>query len=134
MELLNLVGELESDLIDGGWGNDTLDGLGNTLYDFAQQDTLVGGAGADLFVLGDYWSNSVYYLDPIEYPDTDSFATITDFNYLEGDRLQVMGSLADYSVEYTFDIFGTYSSEIYYQNDLIAKVDNVYATSIYEFI
>lgn len=88
-----------SDRIDGGGGNDVLVGGGvDFSFDFStdQLDTLTGGAGEDTFVLGD--SSGAYYEDnsPL---GRGSFATITDFNFLQRDAIQVFGSRADYSLE-----------------------------------
>jgi hypothetical protein len=55
----------------------------------------------------------------------DDYATITDFNYLEGDKFQVYGSSADYSLG-TSNWSGSDALDtgIYYQGNLIAVVQD----------
>jgi Ca2+-binding RTX toxin-like protein len=99
----SLEGGLGYDIFYGGAGNDTLKGglysdslLGGTGNDFLYGivgglnfDTLTGGEGADTFVLQE---------EP-EYYTEIPYATITDFNRSEGDKIQVFGNLGDYSLE-----------------------------------
>ncbi|HHP7229793.1 MAG TPA: calcium-binding protein, partial [Xenococcaceae cyanobacterium] len=116
-----LDGDFGNDRLDGGFGNDTLiGGFGNdTLVGIntfvvnpgsGEFDTITGGEGADLFILGD--SFEAYYLG-------DGFATITDFDFLEGDKFQVFGTESDYSIT---ELDG--GAEILYQGDKIAFVSN----------
>jgi Ca2+-binding RTX toxin-like protein len=105
----SLYGERDSDQLYGGAGDDYINGGGYS-YDSYEYDTLSGGAGADTFVLGDWYS--AYY-------QGSGYATVTDFNWAEGDKFQVHGSLSDYSVS----AYGN-SIDIYYKNDLIAYVSN----------
>lgn len=83
-----LNGGAGNDLLDGEAGNDTLDGFGAA--GGVQVDELTGGAGADLFVLGDTGSGA-YYVGNGE-------ATITDFSAVAGDEIQLAGSSSDYSL------------------------------------
>lgn len=108
----NLYGWNGSDTLLGYDGDDILYGEnGNdVLYGEYGYDTLSGGAGADTFVLGD--SVEVY-------DQGASYDVITDFNYVEGDKFEIMGSNSNYSLDY----YGS-STEIYYGSDLIAVVEN----------
>lgn len=65
-----LVGEAGNDTLDGGAGDDFLNGGSGS-------DTLTGGAGADKFV----------FSSPF-----DGIDSITDFTYLEGDKIEVSAS------------------------------------------
>ncbi|MFB8792147.1 MAG: calcium-binding protein [Potamolinea sp.] len=111
-------GEPGNDLLDGGEGNDVLYGYGRG----TEYDTLTGGGGADKFVLGQETNSSVngyaYYLGL-------GYATITDFNWQEGDKIQAFGSINDYSLG-TGNWSGNSDLDtgIYYQGDLIAVVQD----------
>jgi Ca2+-binding RTX toxin-like protein len=108
-----LYGGSGTDELSGGAGNDYLIGYGGGTEPEFDFDYLQGGTGADTFVLGESF---VFYTSPV----TDEFATITDFSRAEGDKLQVFGSISDYSLE-------EYSAGVYvnYQGNLIAAVQNV---------
>ncbi|HEY9771298.1 MAG TPA: hypothetical protein V6C71_22845, partial [Coleofasciculaceae cyanobacterium] len=69
-----------------------------------------GGAGADTFVLGD--AMGAFY-------QGSGYATITDLNWTEGDKIQAYGSTSDY----TLTSFGN-GIDINYQGDLIGHVEN----------
>lgn len=103
----SLQGGAGTDLLAGEAGDDLLNGYGQTELEY---DTLIGGVGADIFVLGD--AAGVYYTEL-------GFATISDFEWIEGDKIQVFGSANDYSLS-EFDG----GMDIYYQNDLIGYVEN----------
>ncbi|WP_050779135.1 M10 family metallopeptidase C-terminal domain-containing protein [Lyngbya sp. PCC 8106] len=110
-----LIADTGNDVLIGGNGNDTLTGSMPSELDsgFEELDTLTGGDGADTFVLGN--SVEAFY-------NNDGFggyAQITDFNWAEGDKFQVFGSLDNYTVS---QFSG--GMDIYYQNDLIAWVSN----------
>jgi Ca2+-binding RTX toxin-like protein len=83
-----LAGDSDSDSLYGQAGNDTLVGYGGSAYEF---DNLYGGSGGDLFVLGDWYQ--AYYQNV-------GYAVIKDFNWSEGDKFQVHGSLNDYSLSF----------------------------------
>ncbi|NER29168.1 MAG: hypothetical protein F6J89_16420 [Symploca sp. SIO1C4] len=102
------------DYLFGNAGNDTLVGSDPWVWDSGagEYDTLSGGAGADTFILGD--SYEAYY-------QGFGFATITDFNWAEGDKIQVFGSINDY----TLSPYGN-GVDILYQGDLIGFVENTY--------
>jgi VCBS repeat-containing protein len=74
-----------------GSGNDVLIGAG-------KNDTLAGGTGSDLFVLGDVsWLG---YDDRNPLTDgTGDYASITDFKPTEGDIIQLQGSKSNYLLE-----------------------------------
>jgi Ca2+-binding RTX toxin-like protein len=91
-----------SDQIFGGDGHDILfgtsqvdgingDGFINTNSN--EVDILTGGAGADLFVLGD--SRGAYY----DTGEDTARAIITDFSVAEGDKIQLAGGAAIYTVQ-----------------------------------
>ncbi|NEP00124.1 MAG: hypothetical protein F6K58_15885 [Symploca sp. SIO2E9] len=104
-----LLGGEDDDSLNGGEGNDFLNGSGgsNSIFEY---DYLSGGDGADIFVLGD--TSGAFY-------QNYGHATITDFDYAEGDKIQVFGSINDYSL----DSYGQ-GIGIYYQNELIGYVQN----------
>ena len=103
----NLTGGEGSDILAGEAGNDILNGYGQTSYEY---DYLIGGTGADTFVLGDV-SNAFY--------QEAGYATVIDFESAEGDTLQVFGSADDYSLS---EFYG--GIDIYYQDSLIGYIAN----------
>lgn len=142
-----LFGEAGNDIVVGGKGNDYIFGeagndvlIGseykNNYFDFPELaldpfafanapvdpytieiDHFSGGAGADKFVLGDYF-NSHYR--------GNSFAAIHDFNSVEGDKLEVFGVFADYTLG-AADVGGDgiLDQVLYYQDDAIAVFSNL---------
>jgi len=86
----SLVGGLGNDAIKGDSGNDILTGVDiNAINPGIEEiDTLTGGSGSDIFVLGDV--NNTYY----DNLDSD-YALITDFNASE-DSIQLHGKADDY--------------------------------------
>ncbi len=113
-----LVGGSGNDKLYGEAGNDLLIGIENDISSGGngEHDTLSGGTGADTFVLGDAISN--FYLDNSK-PGWGSYATITDFDWSEGDKFQVYGSASDYTLT-PFDN----GIDINYKGDLIGYVEN----------
>lgn len=117
-------GEPGNDYLDGEAGNDVLYGYGGG----TEFDTLTGGGDADKFVLGQettpFVNGYAYYLG-------DGYATIADFNYWEGDKFQVYGSSADYSLG-TSNWSGSDALDtgIYYQGNLIAVVQDRSGTDV----
>jgi Ca2+-binding RTX toxin-like protein len=88
-----LIGGFGNDNLDGGEGNDRLNGYGSVKNNDSQFDNLYGGSGADTFVLGGYWGAS--------YDETgDGYAVIKDFDYREGDKIEVKGNASQYQLEY----------------------------------
>lgn len=116
-----LLGESGSDHLNGEANDDLIVGGGFRLNSH-ERDTLTGGTGADVFVIGD--SYGAYYQDSIGY-SLDSFAIITDFNPLEGDLIQVSGNIHDYQL---FDYQN--GVDILYRGDLIAVVENIDTASL----
>jgi Ca2+-binding RTX toxin-like protein len=105
-----------SDYLSGGVGNDYINAYGvGTEFEF---DSLEGGTGADIFVLGEDFA---YYVDP-----GNENATIVDFNREEGDKIQVFGSISDYS----FMESASGGTQIIYQGISIAVVENVSVTDL----
>lgn len=115
-----LIGDVGNDLLFGGTGNDSLfgDSGNDTLQGYqassqGELDILTGGTGADKFVLGKNVLVKKGYITEIGYiNDGDSgYATITDFNGAEGDKVCLGGSIADYELS---------GNNLYYNGDLIA--------------
>jgi Ca2+-binding RTX toxin-like protein len=79
-----LVGGKDSDTLLDGDGDDILNGFG-----FSQAiDILTGGSGADTFVLGNH---RVYYRG-------SGYATITDFDSSQNDKIQLRGDSSQYQL------------------------------------
>uniref|UniRef100_UPI001C24B845 Calx-beta domain-containing protein n=1 Tax=Synechococcus sp. CCY 0621 TaxID=2815603 RepID=UPI001C24B845 len=93
-----LRGYTGDDLLEGGDGNDILFGTSSSSsFDSAEVDTLVGGLGADWFVLG---TEDARYYFSLEGP-SPSHALIRDFSIAEGDTLHLDGSSSNYRSEQT---------------------------------
>ncbi|MFB2980374.1 calcium-binding protein [Microseira sp. BLCC-F43] len=105
-----LTGGSGSDLVGGAAGNDIVVGADaniikkNSLVEImsfgtpgrGEIDTLIGGLGADQFILGD--SKNFYYDDgKSANPGNDDYALIVDFNGIE-DKMQLKGSATNYSL------------------------------------
>jgi hypothetical protein len=85
---LNALGFTQGPVeLNGMEGNDTLIGTGR------QNDNLSGGAGDDLFVLGD--GLGVFYDNGVPFFEGNGHAVITDFSKAD-DHIQLTGSAADY--------------------------------------
>jgi Ca2+-binding RTX toxin-like protein len=85
-------------------------------------DTLKGGAGADMFEL---------------FSSSSSYATITDFRRAQGDKIDVSGSVSNYSLDQSQNLSGQLGLDtaIYYSNILIAVVqDNINISLFSDFI
>ncbi|MGF1489834.1 MAG: hypothetical protein ACFBSE_22335 [Prochloraceae cyanobacterium] len=122
-----IEGTFGSDNLFGTPGNDVIDGFGDGL-NTGQVDFLTGGAGADIFVLGDpLVSPFPYYADEFWFsPDgRASYAVITDFSFAEFDTIEVVGSTLDYDVTQ----ISQGNVEISYQGDLIAIVSGFNVTA-----
>ena len=110
----SLVGGAGLDLLVGEAGDDILNGYGQgTDYEY---DYLGGGAGADVFVLGD--ASDAFYQEA-------GYAIITDFDSVEADKLQVFGSADDYSLSEFND-----GTSVYYQDYLIGYISNTTEISL----
>ena len=80
---------------------------------------MIGGTGADLFILGD---GKVYYDDN----GTADYALIGTFNGAEGDQIQLYGNSLDYTLQE--NVSGLPARTAIYTNsgsELIAVVDGV---------
>jgi Subtilase family/RTX calcium-binding nonapeptide repeat (4 copies) len=91
-----LYGERNNDLLSGDLGDDTLIGVYNGFYvttpGKGEIDTLTGGQGADVFVLGD--NSKSYYLGQ----GNSDFALLTDFNANEDRLVYKAGNLNTNSI------------------------------------
>ncbi len=85
-----LLGDRGDDYLSGDLGDDTLDGVGRDRESVGEIDTLVGGEGANLFVLGT--PNTVYYNNIGPGAGYGDYALIEDFNASQ-DRLQLKGGV-----------------------------------------
>ncbi|GAB4535771.1 MAG: hypothetical protein Tsb0014_23040 [Pleurocapsa sp.] len=103
----SLLGGAGSDFIAGEAGDDFLNGYGETSFEY---DYLIGGTGADYFILGN--TSGAFY-------EQAGFATIIDFESTETDKIQVFGNSNNYSLAEFGD-----GTDIYYQNNLIGYVAN----------
>lgn len=110
-----------NDQLFGGSGNDVLIGIGPFFAD--EFDSLTGGGGADIFVIGIPQS-------PFGYSGPDH-ATIRDFNPSDGDRIAVQGSVSDYRFVRNQNVSGGASNDtqIFKGNDLFAIVDDKFVGS-----
>lgn len=121
---INGTGNYVSNRIEGNSGNNILNGFESvTQYknipdrfgyretrDLEQQDTLIGGGGADTFVLGD--STRVFYTQK----GNKDYAVITDFtprgfNFNELDTIQLKGSISDYNLRSAQGVGGFSASD-----------------------
>jgi Ca2+-binding RTX toxin-like protein len=88
-----------SNNINGGGGDDTIGGVNaaGVTPGKGEVDTLTGGVGKDIFVLGS--GSTVYYDDgDAEITGTADYALITDFNPAE-DNIQLSGSVNNYRLD-----------------------------------
>ncbi len=127
-----LVGGSASDFLVGGHGKDTLIGEGFGLSSphpmisitlYIPPDTLSGGNGADVFVLGDRMGS--FYMAV----GTGQYAEIIDFKRFEGDKILVYGSthqLDNYSFNYNYHLGET---TLYFKNTKIAEFDTLNVSS-----
>lgn len=122
-----LFGGKGNDSLEGGDGNDRLNGYGAYSSSISEFDTLVGGAGSDIFVLGD--STGSFYFE-----DGDGYAVIQGWE--PGvDRLEVTGNASQYSFQ-GGDILGGPGTDlrIYFNNgskqDLIAVIQDGFDVNI----
>ncbi|NJO72057.1 MAG: DUF4038 domain-containing protein [Oscillatoriales cyanobacterium RM1_1_9] len=109
-----LKGTSGNDKLFGQAGNDTLIGVEPKNPNSPQKDQLIGGSGADVFVLGDE-TQSYYNLQ-----NWSNIARIVDFSASEGDRIQLHGDPGDYSLKISAD---QKSTHIKYQGDVIVAVN-----------
>jgi Tol biopolymer transport system component len=110
----HLVGGIGSDILLGGDGDDILNGKG-----FSQAiDILTGRSGADTFVLGNH---RLYYRG-------SGYATITDFDSSQNDKIQLLGDSTQYQLGQLENAAGGMETGIFYVgnggNNLIGVVQN----------
>jgi serralysin len=111
-----LLGGSNNDILVGDSGNDTLQGSDAWWANAGEFDTLTGGTGADRFVLGTAFDK--FYQGVGQ-------ATITDFSWVEGDKIQVMGSTSNYTLAQSWS-GGQWSTTISQGGDTLAVVNNMY--------
>lgn len=130
-----LIGEAGADSFYGMGGNDTIyGGAGNdfidagdffnngfsgddVLYGEDGNDRLLGGSGNDTLI-GDLGADTFDF----RYRYDFSVDTITDFSHDQGDQIVVPGSLSNYSLDQTQNVYGgsALDTAIYYTNPATA--------------
>ena len=116
-------GNFNSNVLVGGIGDDYITGYG---YGFQEIDILAGNFGADRFALGD--PLDVFYHGP-------SVGIIADYNYLEGDVIQLSAlGVGNYYQNYGNLLGGSAADTfIYYGNDVIGVVADT-TDIVFDFI
>ncbi|MEG4281842.1 calcium-binding protein [Microcoleus sp. A006_D1] len=112
----NLYGGIGNDILTGGIGKDYLSGFGSG----EEYDILTGGTEADTFAVGSP-VNSIDYLGA-------GYATITDFNKVQGDKIQLLDLGSDNN-QYSLGAGNWQGSNapdtgIFYKGDLIGVVQD----------
>lgn len=123
-----LIGDLGSDTLNGGAGNDILRGFS---WGYNREiDTLIGGQGADTFMLGD--ATGTFYLGGRT--GAASYARIADWNPGE-DRIQVRGG-SSYRLVKNQNWLGSSAKDtgIYVGNDLIGVIQDSTNVSSRNFV
>jgi Ca2+-binding RTX toxin-like protein len=117
-----LVGGSGNDSLNGGSGDDILRGF---YGGYSQEiDTLVGGQGVDIFMLGD--KTGAFYLGGRNSSNRDaSYGLIKDWNP-QADAIQLHGSASSYRLVQNRNWFGSSANDtgIYVGNDLIGIVQD----------
>lgn len=114
-----------NDWIDAKGGNDYIDAYGDPSYDY---DTVTGGTGADTYAIADASGYTQYAADGwSSYGYSDGYLTVTDYNYWEGDTIQL--GYSDYvngyyssNNSYDYNGNGYADTSIYYGNNLVSIV------------
>ena len=115
----NITGNGGNDTISGGAGDDIINGTDEIVAGYYEKDVLVGGAGADKFILGD--ANQAYYATA-GYQD---YAVIKDFDSSSLDKIQLYGAAVDYQQQQQGnDIFLSRSG------DLVAILENTNSANL----
>ena len=131
-----LYGGLDNDTLLGGAGADLLVGYSGSAN---EKDILTGGSGGDRFVLGSQLEG-IYYLEAnsgvLTTSSLGSYATITDFQQSQGDKIQINGSIGDYRIVKSQNFGGksALDTAIYRGNDLIAIVQDNNTIRAQDFI
>jgi serralysin len=133
-----LTGGRGNDILIGGNGNDFIAGVSTTpsAGGNGEKDILTGGTGADTFFLGTKYigfTDQPYIYQPYSGDGDTGYANITDFNALEGDKVQLGGiryginaPISDlyrgYTVNKNINLAGTSALDtaLYFNGDLIA--------------
>jgi Ca2+-binding RTX toxin-like protein len=90
-----LSGELGNDALSGGAGNDYLQGTTSRTLTRTEADQLLGGIGADRFILGTRTLN--FYDDGQDNTlGSQNYGLVQDLNLQEGDRIVLEGQVRDY--------------------------------------
>ena len=114
----NITGNGGNDTISGGAGDDVINGTDEIVAGYYEKDVLVGGAGADKFILGD--ANQAYYAT-VGYQD---YAVIEDFDS-SVDKIQLHGSAIDYQQQQqSNDLF------LSRHGDLVAILENTKSVNL----
>lgn len=93
-----MFGGLGNDSLYGGNGRDVLTGIaGNSSASQSQKDKLKGGAGGDLYILGNQ-SQSFYDDGKNNSLGAGDYAHIEGYKGAEGDRILLHGAASDYSL------------------------------------
>jgi Ca2+-binding RTX toxin-like protein len=126
-----LYGGIGSDLLIGGLGRDTLRAYDqDSSISNYQYDTLIGGAGADLFLLGGPSENANGDLFPnVFYTGLDTgvgnefgFGLITDFKRQQNDKIALVGDPSRFADNYVLTYVNTVGSSTA-QDTLISYTD-----------
>jgi RHS repeat-associated protein len=117
-----LFGGEDDDLLFGDYGNDFLVGVAAETPNPGgdEVDILIGGRGADVFVLGD--ATQSYYEDVLGESGLDDFALIRDFVPTE-DTIQIHGNSRDYQLDRNPSGLPDGTAIFYRQTDLISIIE-----------
>ncbi|MCC5634214.1 calcium-binding protein [Nostoc sphaeroides CHAB 2801] len=126
-----LGGGKGNDILYGNAGNDTLIGYGGS---FNERDTLTGGSGSDIFVLGN--EIGVMYADPLSITigyAINSYAIITDWE-VGIDKIQIFGHYTDkYSlreIDLSLGSSTALETGIFHDNNLIGVIQDISKSQI----
>jgi Ca2+-binding RTX toxin-like protein len=126
-----LIGNAGNDSIIGNDGEDQIQGSNADALGQGEIDTLTGGAGNDVFILGS--SSAAFYNDDNASTEgTTDFALITDF--AAGDSLHLYGEAANYRFAASVTVGSTTGAGIYLElgatDELIALIQGGAATQL----
>ena len=117
-----LIGGIGNDLLVGGDGADMLNGNGESFV-VGEVDTLTGGSGIDIFVLGDP-DRSYYNDEDLSTSGTEDYALITDFD-INQDFIVLKGNFSDY-------IFHSVTNGDTTETSIFLDDDNIEGLSTYD--
>ncbi|HEY9673284.1 MAG TPA: choice-of-anchor Q domain-containing protein [Waterburya sp.] len=120
----SLIGGIGNNTLRGWEGNDSLTGVNPaTNAGTGEMDTLIGGTGADQFILGN--ATTVFYNDGIlSNAGQSDYAVIADFNHLE-DTIVLHGSASSYQLGVLGTDTGVFYTAGQTTNELIGVVQGV---------